>query len=165
MSQTVADSVRMMHRIAINDAFRLCPDADALVATDRAWWDANPDALAFKGRKFSMNPPRTCAVERVSPAKKLGISTQSNSGLLGLHVGLTIFGWRDALLYGVDNHGTHFFGPHKKVRNTTPERFEVFRQQWAEYAKYLPAGAIVFNATPGSTIDCFPFLDDRELAA
>lgn len=158
MSQAVADGLRHVRRIVVNDAFRLCPDADALVANDKAWWGGNPDAFKFAGRKFSTNPP--AKVEMVRPTAI--ITTTCNSATLGLHVALTVFKATHVLLYGVDCsavNGAHYFGPHKsKLRNTPPARFEVFKKQWAAYAKTLPPGIEVFNATPGSAIECFPFL-------
>lgn len=37
------------HVIAVSDAFRLAPWADALVSADAAWWKAHPDAKDFAG--------------------------------------------------------------------------------------------------------------------
>lgn len=156
MTAEIAAGLRDLPRIVVNDAFRLAPDADALCANDAKWWDdeGNTDAILFKGRKFSTRS--IPGVERVMGFA--GIGTDSNSALLGLHVGIHVMGWTRALLYGVDLSGTHYFGPHKRLKNTTPTRFEVFKEQFARYARTLPKGAEVLNASPNSALQCFPFL-------
>lgn len=154
MSQEVADSVRHLTRVVVNDAFRLAPDADALAAQDKAWWSENKDALQFAGRKFSMNPPPKSSVELVKPIAIL--TTSSNSGILGVHVAITVYKATRVLLYGMDCRGKHYFGLHKRLSNTTPQRFKVFLRQWADYARTVPQGVEIINRTPGSAITCFP---------
>lgn len=154
MSQSVADSVRHKRRIAVNDAFRLAHDADALVANDAAWWKLHRDALGFSGRKFSVNP-RHSMIERVAGPK---VSTITNSALLAVHVAIQVFGAMRVELYGVDmnaDRGEHYFGPHVGLANTKPSRFEVFRRQFAAYL--VPDGVSIVNHTPGSALVCFPF--------
>jgi hypothetical protein len=158
MSQAVADSVRHLPRVVVNDAFRLAPDADALAANDTSWWKANPDALRFGGRKFTAQEPyRRGVIERIE--RDALIDTTTNSGLLGVHVARTKLGAKRILLYGFDMRGTHYFGPHPDgMSNTKPARFEVFKAQFARYAKALPKDVTIINATPGSALTCFPFL-------
>ncbi len=155
MSQDVADSVRHLCRVVVNDTFRLAPDADALAAQDRGWWDANPDAKKFRGRKFSTNPPPGVQAIKAIPV----LTTTCNSGILGVHVAIHIFKATRVLLYGMDCRGSHYFGQHKKLKNTSPQRFEVFKKQWEAYSKTVSEGVVIINATPGSAITCFPFLD------
>jgi hypothetical protein len=165
MSQAVADSVRHLPRVVVNDAFRLAPDALALAANDVAWWKAHPDALRFAGRKFTAQPPiRAGAVERLGKQHPL-ITTTTNSGLLGVHVARSIFNATRILLYGFDVRGSHYFGPHKGLTNTKPARFEEFKKQFAQYARTLPKDVAIINATPGSALECFPFLDERIVVA
>ncbi len=144
MSQAVADSARSLRRIAVSDAWRLAPDADALVSTDAAWWRANREAMDFAGRKFSVG--HVTGVERVE-----GMATSSNSGLLAMHVAVKLGATR-ILLLGFDMHGTHFFGPHMApLVNTTPDRFEIFKRAFKRWA-----GCPVVNCTPNSALECFP---------
>jgi hypothetical protein len=159
MSQALADSLSHLRRIAVNDAFRLAPDAEALCANDRAWWTKNKDALRFKGRKFSVSAPHGSEIERV--ARTTVIESGTNSALLALHVAVTKLGEKCVLLYGVDMsaaNGHHYFGAHDGLANTVPVRFEVFKQQFARYKATLPKDVEVLNATPGSALLCFPFL-------
>ncbi len=155
MSQAVADSVRHLCRVAVNDAFRLALDADGLAAQDRGWWTANPDAMKFRGRKFSTNPPPGVQAIKAIPV----LTTTCNSGILGVHVAIHIFKATRVLLYGMDCKGSHYFGQHKKLKNTSPQRFEVFKKQWEAYSKTVTEGVEIINATPGSAITCFPFLN------
>jgi hypothetical protein len=157
MSQALVDTLAGTRLIAVNDAFRLAPTAAAIVANDRKWWLAHPEALRLPGRKFSTHPPE--GVERVGITQH--IQTGTNSALLALHVAVRFLGGKRVLLYGLDlsaARGAHFFGPHPApMPNTTPDRFNVFRAQFAAYKATLPKDVEVLNATPGSTLQCFPF--------
>lgn len=151
MSQEVAR--RVMNRcsvIAVSDAFRLAPWADALASQDKAWWKHNPDAMDFAGRKF-------CGVPDVQGVERFeGIPSSSNSGLLGLHVALKLGATR-ILLLGYDMHGAHYFGPHAApLKNTTPQRFSVFQ---AQFRRFQPRGVKILNCTPGSQLQAYPMAD------
>lgn len=144
MSQAVADAVRGKCRvIAVSDAYLLAPWADALVSADAAWWrEKKPD---FKGPRYTLG--------RVEGADKVPDSTMgTNSGLLGLQVAVML-GAKRILLLGVDLHGTHYFGPHKKLKNTPPHRMAQFHQQ---FANYKPRGVEIFNCSPDSRLECYP---------
>lgn len=154
MNRSIAESVGDC--IVVNNSWTLRSDALALCANDRAWWNKHKAAHAFKGRKFSTNPPERSMVEKVRVIPGI-IETGTNSGLLALHVALTVFQARRVFLHGFDMKGGHFFGPHVGLPNTTPGRFEVFKQQFARYLPTIPQGVEVLNATPGSALKCFPF--------
>jgi hypothetical protein len=153
MCQSVADSLRHMRRVAVKEAYKLAPDAEALAANDQSWW--HKEELAFAGRKFSTNPPLRSTVERIK--SNALISTGTNSGLLAVHVAISLFGATRVELYGVDMRGTHYFGPHVGRSGTKPERFEIFKQQFERYGKSLPKGVSIVNCTPGSALTSFPF--------
>lgn len=144
--------------IVVTSAYPLRMNADALVANDAAFWRAELGTHSFTGRKFSTNQSRP-DVERISPVKTL-IESETNSALLALHVALTIFKAERVIYYGLDmsaEKGAHYFGSYPApLINTKPERFEIFKAQFAAYAKKLPAGVQVFNATKGSALTCFP---------
>lgn len=144
-----------MDCIAVNDAYKIAPDAVALCANDRVWWSENPAAMTFRGRRFS-----TAQLGRGVEAVPMGvlIGPSTNSALLALHVAIAVFGATEVMLYGVDMHGSHYFGRHAKLNNTSEHRFEVFKRQFGNYAQALK-DVTVWNATPGSALRCFPFLN------
>jgi hypothetical protein len=93
----------------------------------------------------------------------------TNSGLLGLDYWVRR-GAKRILLLGIDMQGTHFFGPHKVLANTTPGRFAIFLQQFKVYAATMPADVEVINCSPISALDTFPKLSlddalDERMAA
>lgn len=158
MSLAVAESVRAFDLViaVANAGLDIAPWAHALVAQDRAWWRAHPEALEFVGRKFSSNRIDD-RVRRV----QTNVTSQSNSGVLALEVArLLMKGKRKRIeLHGFDMRGSHYFGPHPEpLRNTSAPRFETFQQQFALMAIILrKEGFKVVNKTPGSALRCFHF--------
>ncbi len=152
MSQAVADAVRGLRVVVVNDAFRLAPWADALVAQDKAWWRENPEALKFSGRKFSTN--KVAGVEFVPRP----LRPCFNSGALATWVAHEVFGATEILLFGVDLHGSHYFGPHTKdLRNSNEKQFASFRKHFRTVGEMLRAkGVKVINCNPASRLTCFP---------
>lgn len=146
MSQAVADAVRGKCKVVVvSDAVRLAPWADVMVSSDLKWWKHHEPE--FAGPKYAtVEIPHT-------DIKRFDTETATNSGLLALKVAVSL-GAKRVLLLGYDMGGTHFFGPHPEpLRNTKPERFEVFKKQFAGFA---PRGVEIINCTPGSALDCFP---------
>lgn len=159
MSQAVADAVRgRCAVVAVSDAHKLAPWADAMASTDRAWWCAHPEALEFAGRKFT-----TAQVEGVERIPFEGpITTGSNSGLLACHVAVKLGATR-ILLCGFDMKGAHFFGPHPEpLKNTKPGRFEAFQEQ---FRRFRPRGVEILNCTRGSALRAYPMADLEEALA
>jgi len=156
MSQAIADSIRgRCGIIAVNDAHRLAPFADALVANDLSWWKAHPEALDFQGRKFcALRYPGT---ERLKTT--LMCPGGSNSGLQGCRVAWEQFSATLILLLGFDMRGAHFFGAHAApLKNPTPDRFAKFIRQFGRWK-----GCEIINCTPGSALTQFPFGDVDEI--
>ena len=149
MSQAVADSVRGKCKVVVvNDAFRLAPWADMLVAQDHSWWMYHKDAVDFAGHKFSGN--------YVHGVSKIHLPTNINSGLAGLMVAVEA-GATEVLLLGFDMRPGHYFGEHPKgLKNADDLRFRTFRMQFADYARSCKVP--VYNCTPGSALTCFPRL-------
>lgn len=159
MNEAVAEAVRGKAKvIAVSDAFRMAPWAEAMVSTDAAWWRASPDAIGFKGRKFSI-----ASVDGVEKIDCEGaIANGSNSGMLGCHVAVKLGATR-ILLCGFDMRGSHYFGPHKApLKNTRPRRFDVFQDQ---FARFKPRGVQILNCTPGSALRAYPMADLHESLA
>jgi len=157
MSQAVADTARRYRVCAVNNTYQLAPCADALVAQDLEWWSYHRAARDFKGRKFSTN--HIAGVERIAG------DTQTNSGALAAEIVATVLGGRRILLFGCDMHGTHYHGPHPEpLCNAGPDRFEVFKQQFARVAEICKReGVEVLNCTPGSALQAFPFAWDSNV--
>lgn len=152
MNQAVADSVRgRCIVIAVSDAYKLAPDADALVSNDSKWWRFHKkEAFEFKGRKFC--GARFPGTEFIKPTK--GHDATSNSGLQGMRVARDYYSAHKILLLGFDQHGTHFFGLHPSpLKNTSDSRRAVHQKQ---FAKFDQTTCRVVNCTPGSALTCFP---------
>lgn len=145
MNQGIADSVRGKCKVAaVSDAYELAPWADCLVSSDGPWWKRkNPD---FHGPKYTLS--KTPNAEMVE-----GVPMGTNSGLLALRVAVMLGATR-VLLLGVDLHGTHYFGPHVGgLKNTSPQRMEAFKQQ---FASYRPKGVEILNCSIGSKLMAYP---------
>ena len=163
MSQSLADYVRgKCGVIAVSDAFRLAPWADALVSNDARWWRANPDAHEFAGRKFSYEWVRGVEPIKAQHPYRIGI----NSGLRAMTIAQDVYHATRILLLGFDMHGTHYFGPHTKrdprtgtkLPNTDEKKFARFIREFDKWA-----GCEVLNCTPGSALTRFPFADVHEV--
>lgn len=156
MSQTIADYVRnKCGVIAVNDAYRLAPWGDALVANDRAWWTAHPDALQFAGQKYcGTKYPGT---EKIFPGLYFGGGI--NSGLQGMRVAEDEFRATLILLCGFDMRGSHFFGQHPApLRNTSDVRRLTHIRQFDKWD-----GCEVVNCTPNSALKKFRFAELHEI--
>lgn len=156
MSQALADALRGKAKvIAVSDAYKLAPWADAMASQDAAWWAEHPEAMRFDGRKFSGAP--VDGVEKMEFTG--GLISGSNSGLLACHVAVML-GAKRILLCGFDMRGSHYFGPHPEpLKNTTPGRFEVFKKQ---FAQFRPAGVEILNCTPASGLTCYPVAELKD---
>lgn len=136
--------------VAVSDAYRVAPWAEALVSTDSKWWRAHPEALEFKGRKFSAAPDFVkldSSIERIP-------GTNINSGLQATMIAVKLGATR-VLLCGLDLHspGQHFFGKHPEtLRSSTKSHMQLFARQ---FAGYHPCGVDIVNVTPGSALDCY----------
>lgn len=155
MSQELSDSLKGQNCIVVNDAYKLAPWAMALCAQDHAWWNVNQDAKLFAGQKFSAN--KISGVEQVHSDF---VGRMSSSGVLALEVARRLCaknGWKTIHLHGYDNKGTHYFGRHKEpLRNTSPERFNVFEQQLGALGREMAKGGFrIVNKTPDSALKCF----------
>jgi hypothetical protein len=149
MSQEVADYVRGKCKVvAVSDAYKLAPWADALVSNDRNWWDNNKAAQKFAGRKFAS----VALPGGVEALPRVGVFGGGiNSGLQAMRAA-KILGATKILLLGFDMQGTHYFGPHKHpLRNTTAKRFVKHIEQFNKWS-----GCQVINCTPRSALKRFP---------
>ncbi|AOV01683.1 hypothetical protein [Delftia tsuruhatensis] len=161
MSQALADSVSGRGLVvAVSDAYRLAPWADAVVSTDAAWWGEHPGAKELPGRKFTAAPTH----QKIEGVERLAVASSTNSGLLGIMAAVHM-GAKRVMLCGFDMRapGQHFFGLHPKpLKTTTAERMEVFKRQ---FRAYRPAGVEIINCTPGSHLLAYPFGDLEDCLA
>lgn len=156
MSQAVADAVRHLRVVAVNNTYQLAPWAEALAANDAAWWARNPEAKKFAGRKFSTN--RITGVEQV---KSPNVSSPYCSGVVALEVARQLGATR-VLLLGADFHGSHFFGDYTDgLKNTTEARRKTHANQFKLWGRANPQ-LEVWNCTAGSQLGCFPKMDLQE---
>lgn len=161
LNQAVVDSVRDRCRVvAVSDAYRMAPWADALASTDSKWWKANEGAFQFSGRKFSAAPDYI----QLEGIERFPTETHTNSALLAVKVAVHL-GAKKILLCGVDLHspGQHFFGRHPApLRSSEARHMELFKRQ---FAGYQPRGVRIINCTPASALTCYPVGDlETELA-
>lgn len=151
--QTLREQGKINGVIAVNNAgLDKANWADALVSHDAIWWRAYPEALNFKGRKFSKH--------NVSGTEKADcIVSGCNSGLLAMFVARDIFLANHLLLFGFDFSGSHYFGPHtakfgnRELRNTSNNRFLAHIKQFDEFK-----GPKVINCNMLSHLNKFPKL-------
>lgn len=159
MSAAVAAYVRDRCRtIAVCDAYRLAPWAEALVAVDRVWWRIHPEAQNFAGVKYTAGKLPGGSM-KLEPSDEF--PADSNSGYRAMGVARER-GAKLILLCGFDMRGTHFFGLHAPpLRNTTLKRF---RAQLNQFERWL-GGCDVLNCTPGSALTKFPYMPLEEALA
>lgn len=149
--ELLRDRVRF---VVVNDSWKLAPWADALFATDEAWWDENAGLPEFAGLRFTASP--RCM-------KRYGIdlfcSTGTNSGLRAIYLAEKL-GGNPIYLVGFEMHpknGVHWHRPYERLRN--PGQAEMKRwaieTDWA-YDRLWKLGVRVFNCTPGSALKRYP---------
>ena len=159
--------------VAVNDAYRLLPYADALYACDEKWWRLHIGAVrkSFHGalwtshgaeRDDSNNKSEMDWPDMNFVAGRHGdmFSTDprrivygSNSGFQAINLAI-LKGATKVVLVGFDMGGRgHFFGDHPEgLHNRT--NYYAFLPEFRNAARSCPVPVI--NATPGSVLDCFP---------
>jgi hypothetical protein len=156
--------------LAISDAYRLLPFADALYSCDSRWWELHKGCPNFEGEKWSSHGGIR-QNDKLATAERFGLDLVAgqdgdrfsidpevihyggNSGFQGVNLAL-LRGAARLVLIGFDMQGTHFFGRHPSpLRNT--DSFANFIAAFDRAAKFLPAGVEVVNATPTSALKCF----------
>jgi hypothetical protein len=161
LTQAVVDSVRDRCKVvAVSDAYRIAPWAEALASTDSKWWKAHPEAFEFAGQKFTAAP----SFVPLAGVERMPVDTATNSGLLGLMVAVKLGATR-VLLCGLDMHspGQHFFGRHPApLRSSEQRHLDMHKKQ---FLHYRPRGVEIINCTPGSALTVYPMGDlEEELA-
>lgn len=162
--------------IVVNDGYRLAPWADALMASDSAWWALHKGVPSFAGLKYCLEPSaRLWGVtvlqntgEEGLELEPTGLRSGRNSGAaaigLGVHVGAARI-----LLLGYDMQApdgearSHWFGAHQTpLRGGSP--YDLFREKFLTMvAPLAAAGVTVLNCSRSSALEAFPRLSLAEV--
>lgn len=161
--------------IAVNDSYKLIPDATVLYAADTRWWGWHKGARtahtvgavkypAFIGRlRYCLGRTPFAEVQvlrrgprqglTLDPAKvALGMNGVYQSINVAVHLGAT-----RVLLLGLDmhnKHGSHFFGHHP---NQSQPPYALCIQAFQTMVEPLQtAGVEIVNCTPGTAVKAFP---------
>lgn len=175
--------LRGWYAIAVQDAYRRMPWADAMYGCNEDWWDAHNGCPEFMGRKWSSHQvDKSCVNDKREVARKYHVqlvrgdhgdefSTDptfvrygSNSLFQAINLAL-LYGATYIVLVGADmrhvDGRSHFFGDHPRGLHNNDD-FGRFIKHFERAAKKVPHGVEIVNATPGSALTCWPVmtLDD-----
>lgn len=170
--------------IAVNDAWRLCPEADYLYGCDPHWWEVHGEATqAFAGERWTQRQQGDKDPREAAVAKRFGLNVidgedkpglgrarihyGGNSGYQAMNLAF-LWGARCILMLGFDMHKSekaHFFGDHPGRLNAQ-----------TNYAQFLPyfeplardlkeAGVRVINCTRVTALKCFERATVEDLRA
>ena len=151
--------------LAIKDAIRLAPDADALYASDAKWWAYYGDELSYVGPRYALEmaaaPWASVLKNTGSTGLELrpdGLKTGSNSGYQAINLAVHL-GARKIVLLGYDmspaNGQHHWFGAHPYPNATVPP-YSLFLKCFETLVTPLrTAGVEVLNATRRTVLHAF----------
>lgn len=156
--------------LAIKDAIRIAPLADAMYfsgADAGQWWQRNRAAIqSFQGLKFTLDRRARELATVIASTGELGLEldpsgvrTGRNSGYQAINVAVHL-GASRVILLGYDMHAVHgrdhWFGAHP-YQTTAP--YDAFLRCFESIVAPLQANRIdVVNATPDSSLTCFPIM-------
>lgn len=181
LTPEIANRLRGRRIVCVNDAYKLLPFADALYACDLKWWEVHEGCPNFPGEKWSSHEkggsndktrlPKEFGVNLVPGRAGNRFRTDNticyggNSGFQAVNLAI-LFGAARVVLVAFDMREVkgknHFFGNHKKPLRVGA-CFRTWVLKFCEAAEHLPKGVQVFNATDGSAIRCFPFVNLEEV--
>jgi len=159
--------------IAVNDSYKLAPDADVLYAADARWWGWHKGASAhvtgggvkypaFTGRyKYALTAvPGYPDVQVLRRGPQTGLTLDPGRVALGLNgayqsINVAVhLGASRVLLLGVDMQGGHFFGRHP---NNSGPPFSMCLQRFQTMVEPLKqAGVEVLNCSRKTALKAFP---------
>lgn len=177
--------------LAVNDAWRMVPSAEALYAHDTAWWSHHKGAPGFAGARWSATSDLAARDGKRELAKAYGINLvhgsfgagfshgpgihyggddheqSCHSGFQAVNLAL-LWGARRIVLVGFDlrkvEGRSHFFGDHPRTMNFASP-YARFAAALANARPTLPAGVDLINATPGSALKAYPMMTLRDALA
>jgi hypothetical protein len=164
--------------LAVNDAYKAVPWADALYAADKAWWQVHRGADDFEGERFTSHCPgslefcddKTELVKQFSGLTLINARSgkdfsnnpeyihygeQAHSGFQAVNLAL-LKGAARVVLVGFDYRfiegKSHFFGDHSNgLAQFEESKFRLL----ADAFKTAPSDRVV-NTTPGSRLTAYP---------
>lgn len=155
--------------IAINNSWQLIPDAMALYACDRAWWEHHKFVPEFNGKKYTQEKgwgnkwPE--GIEVLKSENKLGLCKEKgkiNNGYNSGHQAINLayhLGYARLVLVGFDCQMTggkrHWFGDHPgRLNRKSP--YNLFIKAFNQLALDLKNEKIeVINCSAQSALTCF----------
>ena len=167
--------------LAVNDAWRLLPFADAMYTTDRYWWDVHGDVpfagerwasqttnLGIDDDKRSWGRVEEFRLNLVDAADGDTFSVRpgvihygNNSGFAAVNLAIQ-FGATEIKLVGFDMQRTggqeHFFGDHPPGLHNGSD-FAPFIRAFENASRAMPAGVTITQCTPETALRCFPMGD------
>jgi hypothetical protein len=168
--------------IAVNDAYRLAPWADALIAADASWWHAHQGVTSFAGEQWSIEHSswarydgRWPRIQRLQNTGEHGIETHPtglrngrNSGYLALNLAV-LYGASRIVLLGYDmgskGRHSHFFGHHPgAMHQHSPYPMFIAKFETA-VAPLKALGIAVVNCSRATALTCFPRGELRQVLA
>lgn len=176
LTPDVAEACRGFNIVAVSDAYRMLPFADALYSSDARWWNHHHGCPDFAGEKWSSHGNERDN-NKIPTAQKYGlhlvrgaadegfsldpsrIHYLNNSGCQAIGLAIHFLGQRGRIaLVGFDMRVVegkrHFFGNHPpEMHRETNYRgwFAMIERA----AKMLPPQIEIINCTPGSALTCF----------
>lgn len=168
--------------IAVSDAYRLAPWADALYACDVQWWKWHDGVKGFAGEKWSLDWEHKwkARVRALFPDVQLlrhtgrtgletdpsGIREGRNSGYQAINVAVH-YGASRIVLLGYDMKlgatGAHFFGEHPTKHRGPYAQFVPLFKTLVEPLKAL--NVEIVNCSRVTRLECFPKADLRAVFA
>lgn len=178
----IAQAQGRAYVLTINNSWALAPWADALYASDLAWWQANGGVSQFRGLKVCRHPEAPNIfpdVRFVRMARCNGrwrdemvldepytIGAGGNSGFQALNLAVR-FGAKVIILVGYDmrvDRGTHWHGNHEGgLNNPDAPLVAIWREHLDKAAPSLAnASVTVINTSPVSALTAYPKMSFSE---
>lgn len=158
--------------IAVNDSYKLAPDATVLYAADTRWWGWHKGCRdthkvgavkypAFAGRfRYCLGRTPYAEVQMLRRGPQTGLTLDPGKvalGLNGVYQSINVavhLGATRIILLGVDMKGGHFFGHHP---NNSGPPFSLCLQRFQTLVEPLQtAGVEIVNCTPDTALKAFP---------
>lgn len=171
----LADKLRGVRVICVNDAYRLIPNADVLYACDAVWWNHHRGVPEFAGERWTsydetqLKKPDCVRQWKLNVVRGYHgsgfnrnpaiINYGQNSGFQAINLAMH-FGCNRVVLLGFDMlhaYGAHFFGDHPVnagfKRHTD---HSAFIRHFRDAVRTQPKHFKIVNANLDSGLDVYP---------
>lgn len=166
--------------LAVNESWRLVPNADALYACDGGWWNKVGGVPQFSGLRMTQDATaaQVHGLHRFRLAKNNGgenirasvpgeICNAGNGGMQAINIAVQ-FGATRLLLAGFDmtlSRGCHWHGPHTGgLRNPAQNIVDGWRKKLDGAAPALAALGVQVQVIGDSALRAFPFVNIDEVS-